>query len=154
VLFGKPTMEQQWSKVVKLMTEGDRHRPQHYRPKSVRDSGFNSLIMETHEVMFDHFDWFGPALNQQVSEPWSVEEIADTLVRDMRSDSPEFGRRYRVWYNAAEMGTVQVTVSGMDSLFHPRNIARIPRPRPSSTSTGCASSRTAMPCRSSRASLC
>jgi len=126
VLFGKPTVEQQWSKVVKLMREGERHRPRHDRPNSLRNGEYDSLIMESHEVIFDHFNWFGPALNQQVSEPWAVEEVADTLVRDIRSDSPEFGRRYRVWYNAAEMGTVQITVSGMDSFFHPEKYRENP----------------------------
>jgi hypothetical protein len=110
------TMAQQHSEIVKLMMDGDRHKPQHMRATS---RGVGGSITAAHKLMFDLFNWFGPALNQHVSQPWAAEELANTLVRDPWSDSPEFGRRYRIWYNAAELGMVQVIVAGTDWFHHP-----------------------------------
>ncbi|RUW49791.1 hypothetical protein EOA32_21405 [Mesorhizobium sp. M1A.F.Ca.ET.072.01.1.1] len=102
--------------------EGERHKPKHDQPKSLIEGGaVRSFITAAHEVLFDDFRWFGAVLNQHLSEGWAIEEINDTDVRSF--DGPEVGRRYRVFYNACQMGTIQVTVGGSDWIFHPEEFA-------------------------------
>ena len=52
-------------------------------------------------------------MNHYTAEPWCIEEMSDTLIRDLGVDSPELGRRYRVHYNSATIGTLQVHPSGL-----------------------------------------
>ncbi|RWG50502.1 MAG: hypothetical protein EOQ62_04315 [Mesorhizobium sp.] len=108
---------------IKSAIEGERHVPKHQQPKSISDSGVKSRITAAHEMLFEDFRWFGTMLNRHVSDPWSIEELPDTEIRDISSEGPEYGRRYRVYYNSCEMGSVQVTVGGFDWIMQPEKFA-------------------------------
>lgn len=103
--------------------EGERHVPKHQQPKSISENGVKSRITAAHEMLFEDFGWFGTMLNRHVSDPWSIEELPNTEIRNFSSEGPEYGRRYRVFYNACEMGSVQVTVGGFDWILKPENFA-------------------------------
>jgi hypothetical protein len=107
-MFGKPSLRQDYAGIIKQIERGERLPPHHHPPRSIRDSGFESFITPVHEVWFEHFRWFGVMMNQKTSEPWCIEELPDTLVRDHMADMPEIGRRYKVFYNSADMGTLEV----------------------------------------------
>ena len=111
-MFGKPTLRQEYANIIRQIEDGERLPPDHQPPKSIRDSGFETFITPAHQVFFEHFKWFGVMMNHKTSDPWCIEELPDTLVRDYQSDSPEIGRRYRVFYNACNMGTLQVLPAG------------------------------------------
>ena len=73
--------------------------------------------------MFEDFRWFGAVLNRNIADPWAIEELPDTNVRDMAADGPEYGRRYQIYYNACEMGTLQVTLGGHEWIMQPEKFA-------------------------------
>jgi len=51
-------------------------------------------------------------LNRELVDAWAIEELPKTDARGY--DGPEIGRMYRIWYNACEVGRLQVTLgSGM-----------------------------------------
>lgn len=115
-----------YSGVIKLL-EGERHIPRHQQPESLAAGGaLKSFITPAHEMLFDDFGWFAAVLNKNVSDPWAIEELNDTNVRGL--ESPEVGRRYRVWYNACEVGTMQVTAAGF-SVLDPEEFAKNRRAR-------------------------
>lgn len=104
-----------YSGIVAAIKEGKRHVPQHQQPESLAAGGaVKSYIRPANELLFEDFRWFGAVMNREVAEPWSIEELPNTDVRDWFADVPEVGRRYQVYYNACEMGTVQVRVGGYD----------------------------------------
>lgn len=108
--------------------EGERHAVSHQQPASLRDGRSSDWnITPAHEILFDDFRWFAAVLNRQVSDPWAVEELNDTKVRDY--EGFDAGRRYAIWHNACEVGTLQVTVGGHGALqpekFADNRIARV-----------------------------
>lgn len=92
--------------------------PSHEIPVNILGSGtqFTSFRHPGHDVFFEDFRWFQTIMNRQTTDPWCIEEVADTHIRDMRADSPELGRRYRIYYNSCEFGSLQVHPSGMGVL--------------------------------------
>ncbi|MBY3314747.1 hypothetical protein [Rhizobium laguerreae] len=89
--------------------DGDRHVPQHKQPESLVAGGaIASWINPAHEILFDDFRWFGAVMNQHLPDAWAIEELPKTDLRGY--EGPEFGRKYRVWYNACEIGTMQVSL--------------------------------------------
>jgi len=115
-VFGKQSLSDDYAPIIKAIAEGERHKPQHERPRTVGDSGLTSFVTPAHEVVFADFDCFAAVLIHQVTEPWSIEETSDTLVDDRRSDSPDVGRTYVVYYNSLRMGRLQVTVGTGDDV--------------------------------------
>lgn len=93
--------------------EGERHVPRHEQPESLAAGGaIASWIRPEHETLFRDFRWFGAMLNRSLPDPWAIEEKPKTDARGF--EGPDIGRMYRVWYNACEVGRLQVTVgSGM-----------------------------------------
>lgn len=86
--------------------DGPRHIPQHKRPKSLVDGGaIRSFITPADEALFEDFRWFGVLLDRKTPQPWAIEELNDTSVRGF--DGPEVGRRYKVYYNSCNMGTIR-----------------------------------------------
>lgn len=115
-------LHQDFQKIIQLIEEGERHAPRHDPPLSLEAGGaYESFIKPPHVVLFNDFRWYGSMLNHHLADSWSVEELNDTDVRDPLSDGPKVGRRYRVWYNACELGTIQVTVGGIDWIFNPEH---------------------------------
>ncbi|WP_284339069.1 hypothetical protein [Devosia nitrariae] len=108
-MFGKPSILKEYAGLARQLEEGERRPPQHERPRSVTDKGFASFATSGVQAVFEAFEYFGTLMNRQVSDPWTIEETSDTLVKDIRSDSPELGRTYRVYYNGVRMGRLQVT---------------------------------------------
>lgn len=108
-MFGKPKLFKQYADVIRQLEHGDRRPAQHVRPRTVRDNGFESFASPSVEAVFDGFEYFGAVLNQQVVEPWTIEETGQTLVNDPDSDSPDLGRTYNVHYNGFRLGRLQVT---------------------------------------------
>lgn len=101
-----------YSGIIALL-EGERHKPQHQQPASLAAGGA-IWIQPEHETLFRDFRWFGAILNRHLADPWAIEELNDTNARGY--DSPDVGRKYKVWYNACEVGSFQVTV-GADALL-------------------------------------
>lgn len=108
-MFGKPRVSKEYASVIEKLESGERRRPEHRRPRSVTDSGFDSFATTGVIAVFEGFEYFGALLNRQVSDPWTVEETAETLVMDYRGDSPELGRTYVLFFNGVRVGRVQVT---------------------------------------------
>ena len=105
-MFGKRSISKDHEGVLKEIEGGERRKPEHDRPLSLAETGFKSFITPAHEVLFSDFDWFGPTLNWHVRGPWCVEEMRDTLLRD--GDSPDLGRRYKIYYHRLPMGTLEI----------------------------------------------
>jgi hypothetical protein len=117
-MFGKPSLSNEYARIIRQLEEGERHVPQHNRPKSIHDSGFESFVTPAHEVLFEDFNWFGALMNRQTADPWAVEETPDTLLKDL--DDPDLGRTYNVYYNAVMMGRLQIGIGDLHSLLHPQ----------------------------------
>ncbi|MGR9252518.1 hypothetical protein [Rhizobium leguminosarum] len=101
--------------------EGERHVPKHQQPESLAAAGaIKGWTKEPHEILFEDFRWWAAVLNQNVSDPWSIEEINDIELRGY--DGPAYGRKFRVWYNACEVGRMQVAVGGF-RLLKPERFA-------------------------------
>lgn len=96
--------------IIELL-QGPRHQPQHKQPKSLVAGGAPAtLITSADQILFEDFEWFAAVLNRRFYSAWAVEELDDTNIRGY--EGPETGRRYRVWYNACKVGTIQVAVGG------------------------------------------
>ncbi|RVH69183.1 hypothetical protein CN198_14040 [Sinorhizobium meliloti] len=113
--------------IIKLL-EGERHAVDHQQPLSLREGGSSNWnITPAHEIVFEDFRWFAAVLNRHVSDPWAIEELKDTKVRGY--DAFDACRRYTIWHNACEIGTLQVTVGGHGALrpetFADNRVARV-----------------------------
>jgi hypothetical protein len=123
-MFGKRGIAKDYAGIIAQIRDGEPRVPQHRQPKTIRDNGFESFVTAAHEVLFDDFLWFGAVLNRHTSVPWSIEELPDTHVRLPGDDGPSLGRRYRVFFNACEMGTIEVTVGGYAELYSGERLAK------------------------------
>lgn len=108
-MFGKPSLFKEYARLIRQLKEGERRPAQHERPGAVTDKGFEICATAAVHATFDGFEYFAALLNQNISDPWTVEETGDTLVNDPGSDSPELGRTYLVYYNGVRLGRIQVT---------------------------------------------
>lgn len=86
--------------------------PKHERPESITEQ-FRDIVDERDKAFFDDFRDFGDVVNWWCSDeytgsPWRLQELADTELRISIGDSPDFGRRYSVFYNQAELGTLEI----------------------------------------------
>ena len=108
-MFGKPRIAKEYAGIIRRLEKGERRPAQHVRPRTVTDKGFESFATPGVVAVFDGFEYFGALLNQHVSDPWTIEETGDTLVKDLRSDSPDLGRTYQVYFKGCRLGRLQVT---------------------------------------------
>ena len=97
--------------------KGDPITPKHDRAKSI--SEFRNLVSEGDHRFFADFAEFGDVVNwwladKHVGSSWRLQELSNTNLRLTFSDSPEFGRRYDIFYNQARLGTLEVS-AGYDS---------------------------------------
>ncbi|MBY5768571.1 hypothetical protein HFN63_00290 [Rhizobium leguminosarum] len=89
--------------------EGERHKPQHKQPESLAAGGaIASRIRPQHESLFEDFRWFAALMNRHIADEWAIEELPTTDVQGY--EGPEIGRMYDVWYNACEVGRMQVAL--------------------------------------------
>lgn len=127
-MFSRKTLAEEHSALIARLHGSERIPPRHEPAATILgNNGPTSRATVAHDYFFADFVWFGALLNQHISEPWGVEELPDTNVRDPHSDGPDLGRRYRVHYNAVEMGTVQATLAGMDWIFEPEKFKQSPQ---------------------------
>ncbi|MGO8145239.1 hypothetical protein AB9F42_20525 [Rhizobium leguminosarum] len=96
-----------YSGIIKQL-KGERHKPRHQQPESLEAGGaVASGIEPAHHIVFEDFRWFAAVLNLHLPA-WAIEELNDTHFRG--DHGPAVGRRYKVWYNACQVGTMQVTI--------------------------------------------
>lgn len=113
-------LHKDYDAIKKDIEEGERHVPQHKQPTELAKGGVKSYVHKADEILFEDFRWFGTMLNREIAEPWAIEEMEDTSLRELGSEAPEYGRRYQVYYNSRKMGTVQVRAGGFDVLDEKR----------------------------------
>lgn len=115
----------EYAGIIKQIESGERMPPSHDIPRSIREpgEGFESFRSPAHDIFFEDFRWLQTMMNHNTAEPWCIEEMSDTLIRDLASDRPELGRRYRVYYNSCTMGTLQVHPGGF-GLLDPERFKR------------------------------
>ncbi|WFU12186.1 hypothetical protein QA646_19850 (plasmid) [Rhizobium sp. CB3090] len=74
------------------LLKGERHKPEHKQPESLAAGGaLVSWIRPAHEILFEDFRWFAAVMNQNISDPWAVEELHDTDIHGY--SGPEIGRK-------------------------------------------------------------
>jgi hypothetical protein len=80
--------------------------PKHSRPTSLTGEKPPSSAREEEHRFFADFDTFGDLLNRPYESlgPWRLQELADTKCRRYGN----FGRRYSVFYNQADIGIVEI----------------------------------------------
>jgi hypothetical protein len=115
VMFRKSNLSEEYAAIIAKIEEGDRHIPQHEQPRTISDSGFAMFVTPGHEVLFEDFEWFGAVMNHNLADPWAVEETPDTLLTVLE-DTPDVGRTYRVFYNVALLGKLQICVHGISGI--------------------------------------
>ncbi|MHA6731579.1 hypothetical protein [Devosia sp. A369] len=116
-MFGKAGIDKEYKRLIEQLEGGERLPPEHDRPVSVTDNGFESFATAGVRAVFEGFEYFGTMMNREVADPWTIEETADTLVKDIVSDGPELGRTYRIFYNGVPMGKLQVTEGSNNNGF-------------------------------------
>lgn len=107
-MFGKPRASKEYANVIAKLENGERRAPKHVRPRSLTDAGYPSFINNRVQAVFEGFEFFGPLMNRQVSDPWTIEETGEVLITDDLSDGPELGRKYAVYFNGFPVGRMQV----------------------------------------------
>lgn len=89
--------------------------PQHKRPVSLT-GGFGGGFFDSDQGdrFFTDFDMFPDKLNKLYTPeggwdggPWRLQELASTELSSAR-DAPDFGRRFNVFYNQANIGLVEI----------------------------------------------
>lgn len=106
-MFWKPSIVKEYAGLIKKLEEGKRRPAQHDRPQAL-DGQFKGFHTAGAQATFEGFEYFAAALNRHVAEPWTIEETADTHIKDIMSDSPSLGRTYQVFYNGVRLGRLQV----------------------------------------------
>ncbi len=99
--------------------------PEQRPPASLAAGGAQAKdINAADEILFANFSWFATALNKVLPDPWSVEEISDTVT--IRSEYPDIGRKYVLWFNSCRVGTLSVCAWGLHSLTQPEKFEENP----------------------------
>jgi hypothetical protein len=90
--------------------------PRHARPASLTD-GWGRFQSPSGDRFFSDFEMFPDQLNQlftpnesREGAPWRLQELPETLIKRSCA-GPEFGRRYSVFYNQANIGVVEINPS-------------------------------------------
>ncbi|TJV43388.1 MAG: hypothetical protein E5Y02_10335 [Mesorhizobium sp.] len=105
-MFGKKTMHQEYAKLVAEIIDGQRREPKHVSPKEAWKPG---TIDPVDQAAFDDFKLFGATIDWETSGPWSLEETDDTGRRASYLDSPDYGRRWIIFYNAVKIGWLEIS---------------------------------------------
>jgi hypothetical protein len=97
--------------------------PKH-RPPKVIGEAFTSLVSEEDRKFFKDFEDFADVVNwwfadEHVGTRWRLQELPDTDLKHHVSDMPHFGRRYDVFHNQVQVGTLEVSP---DSLAEKRSV--------------------------------
>lgn len=98
--------------------------PKHLRPTSLTGDEPPSSAREEEHYFFADFDMFGDLLNRpyEAIGPWRLQELADTKFRRYGN----FGRRYSIFYNQADIGIVEIhAMPGYDAETKPEVVTEI-----------------------------
>ena len=87
--------------------------PNHQPPNKIGASA-PSLVRLQDLLFFDDFRDFGDVVNcwlgdEHVGGPWRLQELPDTDLTLNASDMPDFGRRYSIFHNQVDLGTLEVS---------------------------------------------
>ena len=87
--------------------------PKHQSPKAI-DETSASLVTEQDRQFFKDFDEFADVVNgwfanENAATSWRLQERPDTELKHDLSDEPQFGRRYDVFHNQVQVGTLEVS---------------------------------------------
>ncbi len=91
--------------------------PKHQPPKVIGEA-FSSLVTDEDRQFFKDFEEFADVMNwwfadEHVGTRWRLQELPNTELKHHFSDMPQFGRRYDVFHNQVQVGTLEVS-SGVD----------------------------------------
>lgn len=84
--------------------------PQHQSPLRLADIEW--MVTDEDRHFFEDFKEFARVVNLWLADsasPWRLQELADTELTLGVSDSPEYGRRYEIFYNQVDVGTIEVS---------------------------------------------
>jgi hypothetical protein len=108
-MFGRKTIHEEYAKAVKEIDEGQRREPKHNVPAVAKSKW--STVDPVDQFAFEEFAWLGATLDWATDDAWSFEETSDTMRRAWYLDSPEYGRRWTVYYNGLRLGWTEVSAS-------------------------------------------
>lgn len=86
--------------------------PKHQPAKAIGE-GWQSHVMDNDRQFFHDFDDFADVINWWLAEdpsgsPWRLQELPDTELKLGPWYEPAFGRRYAIFYNQVNLGTLEV----------------------------------------------
>lgn len=116
-MFGSKSIHDQYEKVISEIQDGKRRDPKHEIAGGLRGKWDRSSAADpVDQYAFDELAWFGAALDHGTGDAWSLEETADTMRRAWYLDSPSYGRRWIIYYNALKLGWIEVSATPLKVL--------------------------------------
>jgi hypothetical protein len=116
-MFGQSRKKLFKPKFLEELRNGKRKPPQHVMPRNLTEDGQERYGAEKHDFQFfDEFRFFGEIANLMGldQDPWSVHEVAETEVGfELGYDSPQYGRKYEIWYNHLKAGSLAIAAAPM-----------------------------------------
>jgi hypothetical protein len=119
-MFDQQDILKNHKNVIREIAEGKRRIPQGQRPISPTANDGRSFGTPGLETLFEDTQFFGVILMMQLGDQWCIEETSDNLLRTVRDPIP--ARRYIVFYNALELGTIELGEGFSAVLSHGREV--------------------------------
>jgi hypothetical protein len=110
-MFGKKSIKEEYQKALLEIEEGQRRRPQHDHPMGPRGKYSPGDVDAVDQHFFEQASLLGPTLDWHTADAWSFEETSDTMRRAWYIDSPDYGRRWIIYYNGLKMGWMEASAS-------------------------------------------
>jgi hypothetical protein len=114
-MFGQGRKKLFKPKFLEDLRNGKRKPPQHVIPRNLTENGQECYGAESYDFQFfDEFHFFGEVANLMGLDqgPWSVHEVPETEIGwQLGYDSPQYGRKYEVWYNRLKAGTLAIAAA-------------------------------------------
>lgn len=106
-MFGKKSLHEEYAKAIAEIDEGQRREPKHDVPTAAKSKW--GTVDPVDQFAFEEFAWLGATLDRATDDAWSFEETSDTARRAWYLESPEYGRRWIVYYNNLKLGWIEVS---------------------------------------------
>lgn len=111
-MFGKKTLREQYVKFADEILEGKRRSPQHDHPTGLRGRYPSSADIDpVDQHFFNEAFLLGPTLDWHTVDAWSFEETSHTMRMAWYLDSPDYGRRWVVYYNNLKLGWMEASAA-------------------------------------------
>jgi hypothetical protein len=110
-MFGKKTIRDDFAKIVAEINDGHRRTPNPDTPLTVPGRWNVLRVDPVDQAAFDDLALFGATVDWSTSDAWSLEETSDTGLRASYHDSPAYGRRWIVFYNALDVGWLEISAA-------------------------------------------